>query len=419
MKTNKIFILLLALSSLLFQSCLKDQEDIFDKSPSLRMQEVLDKTKTLLTDNENGWAFDYYPDRNLTYGGIAYAIQFNGTQATVYSEEADYCETSLYKLTNDDGPVLSFDTYNSLMHAYATPSASEYEAKDGDFEFIIMDVQNDVITLKGKRSGNTMRMHRISQPAANYIAEVKATKKNMRYSKLAFVTDGDTIITKCIKNVFTFTNPKTDETTEIPFIYSPTGIELKDTTEIMGKKVTGFRYSEDGLWVNPADNSIALTTIQQPLSELFIEQNWFFKASAMSEKTLQYFNMAKKGSATEGEDIGYMFLGPNDLLGFSGAYGFTFTSGVYAGSLIIEATPLDETTVYLKFASQTEGDGKRYFLNANYNYPIAALTGTKGYTYTLSADNPDNPSWIKLEQLDDPDFYFTVFKEEIENPFDN
>ena len=46
----------LLLSTLLFQSCLKDQEDIFDKSSSLRMQEVLDKTKAALTGNENGWS---------------------------------------------------------------------------------------------------------------------------------------------------------------------------------------------------------------------------------------------------------------------------------------------------------------------------------------------------------------------------
>ena len=170
---------ILLLSTLLFQSCTSDQDDIFSNSSSLRMQEVLDKAKAALTGNDNGWALDYYPDRNLTYGGIAYAIQFNGTVATVFSQEADKSEKSLYKLTNDDGPVLSFDTYNSLMHAYATPSPSEYEAKDGDFEFIIMDIQNDLITLKGKRSGNLMYMHRLSQSAREYIAAVKKTEEGM------------------------------------------------------------------------------------------------------------------------------------------------------------------------------------------------------------------------------------------------
>lgn len=419
MKTNKFFILLLALSTLLLQSCLKDQEDIFDKSSSLRMQEVLDKTKAALTGNANGWALDYYPDRNLSYGGIAYAIQFNGTAATVYSQESEKSETSLYKLTNDNGPILSFDTYNSLMHAYATPSSSEYEAKDGDFEFIIMDVQSDVITLKAKRSGNIMYMRRLSQPAKDYIAAVQDIEEKMYSGKYAFVIDGDSIITRRSKNVFTFTDPNTGESTDIPFLTTPNGFEFREAVTIMNKEVTGFTYSDNGVWANPADNSVALATIPQPLSELFINQNWFFKASAMSEAALQNFTYVKNGSAGEGENVNYMILGPNDILGYSGAYGFSFISGSYGGSLIINPYIIDEKTIFLEFASKGEGDGVWYFQNAKYNYAIAAITGAKGFTYELTCDDPKNPTWVKMEQLENPDMYFTVFKEEIASPFDN
>lgn len=419
MKTNKFFILLLALSTLLLQSCLKDQEDIFDKSSSLRMQEVLDKTKAALTGNVNGWALDYYPDRNLSYGGIAYAIQFNGTEATVYSQESEESETSLYKLTNDNGPILSFDTYNSLMHAYATPSASEYEAKDGDFEFIIMDVQSDVITLKAKRSGNIMYMRRLSQPAKDYIAAVQDIEEKMYSGKYAFVIDGDSIITRRSKNVFIFTDPNTGESTDIPFLTTPNGFEFREAVTIMNKEVTGFTYSDNGVWANPADNSVALVAIPQPLSELFITQNWFFAASGMSELALQYFNMAKEGSAAEGETVSYMFLGPNDLLDYSGAFGFSFISGGYGGSLIINPYIVDDKTIFLEFASRGEGNGVWYFQNAKYSYPIAAITGAKGVTYELTSDDPKNPTWVKMQQLENPSFSFTVFKEMIANPFDN
>jgi hypothetical protein len=409
----------LLLSTLLFQSCLKDQEDIFDKSSSLRMQEVLDKTKAALTGNENGWSLDYYPNRNLTYGGIAYAIQFKGTEATVYSQEADHSETSLYKLTNDDGPVLSFDTYNSLMHAYATPSSSEYEAKDGDFEFIIMDVQSDLITLKGKRSGNMMYMHRLSQPAKEYIAAVQNIEEKMYSGKYAFVIDGDSILVRRTGNVFLFTDPKTGESTEMPFITTTTGFELKDTVTIMGKNVEGFNYSENGIWANPTDNSIALVAIPQPLTEFLTTHNWFFKASAMSEKALKLFNYAKEGSAGEGEEIRYMILGPNDILDYSGAFGFSFISGNFRGSLVLDADILTDDILTLYYTGKVEGDGGWYFSNANYNYVISALTGAKGFSYTLTADNLKNPTWIKMQQIDDPEMYFTVYKEEIASPFDN
>lgn len=413
----------LLLSTLLFQSCLKDQEDVFDKSSSLRMQEVLDKTKAALTGNENGWALDYYPSRDLSYGGIAYAIQFKGTEATVYSQKSEKSETSLYKLTNDDGPILSFDSYNSLMHAYATPSADEYEAKDGDFEFIIMDVQSDLITLKGKRSGNMMYMHRLSQPAKEYIAAVQNIEEKMYSGKYAFVIDGDSILTRRIGNVFLFTDPKTGESTEMPFITTTTGFEMKDTVSVMGKNVTAFNYSDNGIWANPTDNSIALVAIPQPLTEFLTTHYWFFKASAMSEKALKLFNKAKEGSAEIGEEVKYMIIGPNDVIGYSGAFGFSFMSGDskgnYGGSLVLDADILTDEILTLYFTGKVEGDGGWYFSNANYNYVISALTGAKGFSYTLTADDLKSPTWIKMQQIDDPEMYFTVYKEEIASPFDN
>ena len=173
-------------------------------------------------------------------------------------------------LTNDDGPILSFDTYNSLMHAYATPSSGEYEAKDGDFEFIIMDVQSDLITLKGKRSGNMMYMHRLSKPAKDYIADIQSIEERMASGKYAFVVNGDSILVKRSLNIFTFTDPKTGESTKMHFITTTTGFEFKDSVNIMGKTVTGFTYSENGIWANPADKSVALVALPQPLSEMLV-----------------------------------------------------------------------------------------------------------------------------------------------------
>ena len=73
MKLNKTLLyVLMVLPTLLLQSCLKDQEDVFDTPSSIRMQEVLDNAKKVLTSPKEGWAFDYDPDRNLSYGGYAY-----------------------------------------------------------------------------------------------------------------------------------------------------------------------------------------------------------------------------------------------------------------------------------------------------------------------------------------------------------
>ena len=57
MKANRIFIaLLLALPALFLQSCLKDQEDVFDKSYSARMEDFLQQAQDSLVNAPYGWA---------------------------------------------------------------------------------------------------------------------------------------------------------------------------------------------------------------------------------------------------------------------------------------------------------------------------------------------------------------------------
>ena len=84
MKASKIFIaLLLALPAIGLQSCLKDQEDVFDKSYSERMAEFLQQAQDTLVKAPYGWALDYYPESNQSYGGVAYTIRFTRDNAIV------------------------------------------------------------------------------------------------------------------------------------------------------------------------------------------------------------------------------------------------------------------------------------------------------------------------------------------------
>ena len=119
MKASKIFIaLLLALPAIGLQSCLKDQEDVFDKSYSERMAEFLQQAQDTLVKAPYGWALDYYPESNQSYGGVAYTIRFTRDNAIVrYENNPDDGEVkSLYSMKDDSGPVLSFDTYNTFLH---------------------------------------------------------------------------------------------------------------------------------------------------------------------------------------------------------------------------------------------------------------------------------------------------------------
>ncbi len=181
MKISKINLMVaLAMPVLLFTSCLKDQDDKFDESSATRMQNYLDNTQQVLMSAENGWVLDYYPDVNQQYGGYTYLLKFSKTEATIISElsSTGASSTSLYTMKTDMGPVISFDTYNEEMHYFATPNSDEYQAKGGDFEFVIDSVGTDKIKLHGKRSQNVMYMRRLTDTPAQYYQDVKAMQDN-------------------------------------------------------------------------------------------------------------------------------------------------------------------------------------------------------------------------------------------------
>lgn len=250
MKLFKTYIAVaLAFFALLPTSCLKNQEDIFDEPSNVRMQQYLDNAKEVLMSAPNGWIFDYAPDRNHSYGMILYTLQFNSGEVTVGSAIAPgEFETSLYKLTNDNGPSLSFDSYNTLMHYFATPSWSHYQALDGDFEFIIMDVKPDRIILKGKRTGNFMALTRLEEDADTFIKKSIASADEQFLVRASGTVAGKSaqVFLNLDVNRFevTFDDPSL-EPAEAYFAFSPTGIRFPIPLEIDGKSVEGLDFKFD------------------------------------------------------------------------------------------------------------------------------------------------------------------------------
>lgn len=160
MKTRNIILTFaLSVSALCMQSCLKENNNPFgDKTASQRMQEYLDNAREVLYSAPNGWAMEYFTG----YGGYNFAVKFIDTDykgepvdsvVAVTEQNPGNFVGSYFRLANDNGPVLSFDTYNDVLHFFATPDFNNYQGLGGDFEFIILSATPDEVILKGKRSG--------------------------------------------------------------------------------------------------------------------------------------------------------------------------------------------------------------------------------------------------------------------------
>lgn len=252
MKINKVFIfLLMALPTLLLQSCLKDDDDKFPESSAVRMQNYLTRAQSVLTSSQYGWAFDYYPDGEQQYGGYTYTLQFDQDNVTVGSELAPgYTQTSLYTMTTDNGPVLSFDSYNTLMHFFATPSEQRYEAYDGDFEFVIDSIGTDTIKLRGIRSQNTMYLYRLTKPAAQYVNDAA----NIANGLMLSAANGSNVAASIDPDSRQIQLVEGTDTTNTAFVATDHGIRLYHPVNIGGTQVSDLAYNVDNLTLTAENN---------------------------------------------------------------------------------------------------------------------------------------------------------------------
>ena len=153
------------ISMLSFQSCLHDDKELFDESAAERLEHATEETKQILESSTSGWAFQYYLGDEYTSGGCTYLVQFKDGKADVALDLVDdptNITHSSYDVVKDQGPVLTFDTYNEWMHYFANPN-SDGTTNGGDFEFSVMKISNDTIDLKGRTTGNKMRLIRLPE----------------------------------------------------------------------------------------------------------------------------------------------------------------------------------------------------------------------------------------------------------------
>ena len=276
MKKKILSILLMMLPAVLLTSCLKDQEDLFSDSASQRVANYLDKAKKVLISAENGWVLDYFPHSEQAFGGYSYTLKFDEKNVTACFELADEVTesiTSTYLLDNEDGPCISFDTYNDYLHFFSTPTGASgpggYEAYGGDYIFIILNISEDenTITLKGNRSGNIMYMHRLTESISDYQLKLADFTENLVFDKAAAEIDGKKYnLTIAASDRMMTIEPETpgegEEVIEAPFCFDKDGFSFYEPISIGGKEVRVFKYDEnEATFTAQEDNSVVFNAL--------------------------------------------------------------------------------------------------------------------------------------------------------------
>lgn len=177
-----------------FTSCAGEEDDIFDKTAAERLNESSAKYSARLEAQPNGWAMQYYPtyyDESPQGSGYLILMRFNPDYSVDVSMDNRFSgnvyatATSGWEVIKDNGPVLTFNTYNRCMHAFSDPEdiswtsdSEQSEGCGGDYEFIIVDAPEDAsyMMLKGKKRNTYNLLTPVEEGVdyQQYLADVKA-----------------------------------------------------------------------------------------------------------------------------------------------------------------------------------------------------------------------------------------------------
>lgn len=152
------YLLLIGLFAATMVACSRDEESLFDKSAAERAREAVENAQDVLSSNEIGWEMAYFPNLETSAKGYNMVLKFNengnvsvtakNTATTMNKIMTDTAST--WAVKSDYGPILTFDTYNDVFHAFSDPQENGAGLL-GDYEFLILKATPEVVVLKGKK----------------------------------------------------------------------------------------------------------------------------------------------------------------------------------------------------------------------------------------------------------------------------
>lgn len=196
---NHIYLTALMGAALAFSACSNEEDMLFDDTAADRLNGASALYSARLMAQPNGWAVQLYPThKNEAPFGNGYLLlmDFNDDYSVKVSMNnaltgGNYkSATSAWQVITDNGPVLSFNTYNDVLHTFSYPEdvagTSDNETGTGiggDYEFVIVDAPEDAsyMMLKGKKRGTYNLLTPVEEGVdyEAYLTDVKAFQAKM------------------------------------------------------------------------------------------------------------------------------------------------------------------------------------------------------------------------------------------------
>ena len=194
------YILFVGLLAATFAACSRDEKDLFDKPAAERAREAVENAFEVLSTNTVGWEMAYFPNLETDAKGYNMVLKFNkngmvsvtAKNMTTTGNKIMTDTASTWAVKSDYGPILTFDTYNDVFHAWADPQENGAGLL-GDYEFLILKATPELVVLKGKKHSAYSVMRPVKNPdvEAYFAACVKMQTKLFGNNNIVTLHQGD------------------------------------------------------------------------------------------------------------------------------------------------------------------------------------------------------------------------------------
>lgn len=429
----------------LFTACTPEEENLFSQSSAERLNATVPKYTELLCDAPNGWVMEYFVNNDWE-SGYTYLMKFNkNTSVTIAGDNVwiggKYKEsTSMFEVITDDGPVLTFNTFNPIFHLFATPdnvvgngapTDPNNPEKDldesgyghrGDYEFVIEKGTKELITLRGKKWGQTILLKRLADDVdwEEYLAFMKEKKSEMfpaNMPDMRMVAGDDVyVVTNMASGVASFYPEDGDaltETTKVPYIVTEDGFRLvkpfKGTDGKGGFAVQTFTVDEEvgAMVCTDAAQDALIYNYDASRWLLDITKRWMFDPEALGGRfadAYAAFAAGVKGRPYNGLKslrLMYNTTGKSFMLAWATTQ-YPAPMGMYGTFAVGE-----DGTFAFGFDG-TSGDRNAVSTYKNVKAVKEFIELLQSATYIVEYPNPLNATYIKFTSTTDAEDYFHV-----------
>lgn len=433
MKKNIIYTTLLVILAMTTQSCLFQEEDIFDKPASQRISEQKELITETLISSSNGWLMQYFPTESSP--GLSFLMKFSEEGQVVIASQNPYQTTyaeatSLWKVISGTSVVLTFDTHNPILHRFSDPLGGTKEGTglEGDHEFIATKVEPDKISLRGLKRSTRIEMLRLQegQDWKTFFEEIELMQTNLFYNNspdlVLNVGEKKYLFSYAGTSMFSVTelDEKTAEAITIPFVITTSGLRLYKPETLTGNNTQSFSLNEENTeLISLEDSGIKLKSAYSIVEYFNQKENidWILDTENMSEDMKVLYQKIDKSARERFTNVTKveMFIGRRSSGGKT-FYGVGIaitrkTGAVIDGIVMLEKAIQSNEVINLQLVSGSgTSNGKSFYSGGQ------SIDGFKDYVdlfsgnFLLSSPTPINPINMKFVSEQNLAIWFVVRK---------